>query len=37
LALAPLGEESFRKVHPLFQLANPLCQLIEFAKADLKI
>jgi len=37
LALALLREESFRKVNPLFQLANPLSQLIEFAKADLNI
>jgi len=37
LALALLGEESFRKVDPLFQLAHPLLQLIEFVKADLNI
>jgi predicted transcriptional regulator len=33
LALALLSEEAFRKVHPLFQVANPLFQLVEFAKA----
>jgi len=37
LALALLSEESFRKVDPLLQLANPLFQLIQFAKADLNI
>jgi hypothetical protein len=32
-ALALLSEEAFRKVHPLFQVANPLFQLVEFTKA----
>src|SRR2546427_9239483 len=37
LRLALLDEESLRKVDPLFQLAHPLFQLIEFAKAGLNI
>ncbi len=37
LRLALFGEESFRKVHPLFQLAHPPFQLIDFAEAGLNI
>jgi hypothetical protein len=37
LTLTLVGEQPFRKVDPLFQLAHPLLQLIEFAKADLNI
>src|SRR5213593_4633375 len=37
LPLVRLGQKSFRKVDPLLQFANPLFQLIEFAKADLKV
>src|SRR5437879_7498158 len=37
LRLAVLDQESLRKVDPLFQLAHPLFQLIEFAKAGLNI
>ncbi len=37
MPLALLGQEAFRKVDPLLQFANPLFQLIEFAKADLNV
>src|SRR5437667_4403392 len=37
LALALLCHEAFRKVDPLFQLAQPLRQLIELVQAAFKI
>ncbi len=37
LRLTLLGEDSFRKVDPLFQLAHPPLHLIDFAKAGLNI
>jgi len=37
LVLALLRQETFRKVEALFQLVNPVRQLIEFGKAPLKI
>src|SRR2546421_6143482 len=37
LRITLLGEESFHKVDPLFQLAHPLFQLIELGKAGLNV